>query len=73
MNLVCQAPTDTIVTLSSSNESVANPAVSSVTILSGQSSKSFTIKTFRVSSTMTLRIKASANGISKEATLTVKP
>jgi uncharacterized repeat protein (TIGR01451 family)/uncharacterized delta-60 repeat protein len=73
VNLVCQAPADTVVTLSSSNTSVAKPTESSITILQGQTSKTFTVKTFAVSSTKTVNIKATANGISKEATLTVKP
>ena len=34
--------------------------------------KSKTVKTFKVSSTKTAKIKASANGTGKEATLTVK-
>ena len=62
-----------IVTLSSTNESVAKPTVSSITIAAGQTSNTFTVRTFRVSSTRTPKITATANGISKEATLTVKP
>jgi hypothetical protein len=71
VNLVAPAPSDTKVTLSSSKESVAKPTVSSITISAGQTSKTFTVKTFAVSSTKTVQIKGSANGTSKEATLTV--
>jgi uncharacterized repeat protein (TIGR01451 family) len=60
------------VTLSSSNIYVAKPAVSSITIPFGQTSGTFTVKHFRVSYTKTVKIKASANGTSKEATLTVR-
>lgn len=65
------ASSNTVVTLFSSNTSAAKPAVSSVTISAGNTSKNFTVKTFAVSSTKTVKIKASANGTSKEATLTV--
>ena len=72
VNLSVPAPSGgVVVTLSSSNTSVAKPAVNSITIPFGQTSGAFTIKTFKVSSTKTAKIKASANGTSKEATLTV--
>jgi uncharacterized repeat protein (TIGR01451 family) len=71
VTLVAKAPSNIVVRLSSSNDSVAKPAVSSVTINKDQTSKTFTIKTFKVGSTKTVKIKASANGTSKEATLTV--
>jgi uncharacterized repeat protein (TIGR01451 family)/CSLREA domain-containing protein len=68
-----QAPAqgNVVVSLSSNNNSVAKPSVSSITINSGQTSKTFTVKTFKVSSTKTVKIKASANGTNKEASLTV--
>jgi uncharacterized repeat protein (TIGR01451 family) len=59
-----------VVNLSSSNTSVAKPAVSSITVTSGTTG-TFTVKTFAVSSKKTVKIKAAANGTSKEATLTV--
>ena len=71
VTLVAAAPSNTVVTLSSSNTSVAQPAVSSITISAGQTSKTFTVKTFSVSDTKTVKIKATAYGLSKEATLTV--
>jgi uncharacterized repeat protein (TIGR01451 family) len=71
VNLVAPAQGNVVVTLSSSNTSVAKPTVNSITIPNGQSSGQFTVRTFRVSSTKTVKIKASANGTSKEATLTV--
>jgi uncharacterized repeat protein (TIGR01451 family) len=69
--LAASSPINTVVTLSSSATSVAKPAVNSITIPAGQTSGSFTVKTFGVSSTKTAKIKASANSTSKEATLTV--
>jgi hypothetical protein len=57
--------------VSSNIEGLAKPTTSSVTINAGQTSKTFTIKTFAVSSTKSAKIKASANGSSKEATLNV--
>ena len=75
VNLSTPVPTGNVVVvaLSSNNQSVAKPAVSSVTLTAGQFSKTFTVNTFIVSSTKTAKIKAGANGTSKEATLTVKP
>jgi uncharacterized repeat protein (TIGR01451 family) len=72
VTLYAPAQSNTVVNLSSSNTSVAKPSVSSISIPSGQSSGTFTVKTFRVSRDKTVKIKASANGTSKEATLTVK-
>ena len=73
VTLTAKAPSNVVVSLSSSDTNVARPAVSSVTINKGQTSKTFTVKTFKVSRTKTAKIKASANGSSKEATLTVTP
>jgi uncharacterized repeat protein (TIGR01451 family) len=72
VTLSSPAQSDTVVILSSSNTSVAKPLVNSITISTGQSSGTFTVKTFKVSRDKTVKIKASANGTSKEATLTVK-
>jgi hypothetical protein len=71
VTLTARAPSNFVVSLSSSDTNVARPSVSSVTISQGQTSKTFTVKTFKVSRTKTVKIKASANGTSKEATLTV--
>jgi len=45
--------------------------VNSITIPVGETSGTFTVKTFSVYSTKTVKIKATLNGTSKEATLTV--
>ncbi len=71
VTLTAKAPSNIVVSLSSSDTNVAKPVVSSVTINKGQTSKTFTVKTFRVSRTKTAKIKATASGTSKEATLTV--
>ena len=65
-----------VVTLSSSNTSVARPTlngnfVNSITIPAGGRTGIFRVKTFTVYSTKTVKIKAALNGTSKEATLTV--
>jgi len=72
VNLAAPSQGSTVVTLSSSNTSVARPRDTSITIPNGLSSGQFTVRTFRVSSNKTVKIKATANGISKEATLTVR-
>jgi uncharacterized repeat protein (TIGR01451 family) len=72
VTLSSPAQSDMVIILSSSNTSVAKPLVNSITISTGQSSGTFTVKTFKVSRDKTVKIKASANGTSKEATLTVK-
>jgi hypothetical protein len=69
--LVAPAPSNTTVTLSSSNPSVAKPSVNSITISRGQQSKTFKVKTDKVSSTKTVKIKAKAYDLSKETTLIV--
>ncbi|MFQ3611655.1 MAG: S8 family serine peptidase [Fimbriimonadales bacterium] len=61
-----------VVNISSSNPSVAS-APSSVTVAQGQTSASFTITTASVSSSTTVTFTASANGISRQANLTVNP
>lgn len=71
VTLSAPATSSTVVSLSSSSTSVAKPAVSSITIPANHTSGTFTVKTFKVSSTRTAKIKASANDPSKEATLTV--
>ena len=70
VTLSAPATSSTVVSLSSSSTSVAKPAVSSITIPANHTSGTFTVKTFKVSSTKTAKIKASAND-TKEATLTV--
>jgi uncharacterized repeat protein (TIGR03803 family) len=58
------------VSLSSSNTSVAT-VPSSVTVQSGQSSATFTVRTQRVSSNTNVTISATYSGTTKNATLTV--
>lgn len=69
--LTAKVPSNIVISLSSSNTSVAKPAMSSVTTNAGQTSKTFTVKTFKVSRDKTVKIRATANGTSKEATLAV--
>lgn len=67
------APDDIPVVLSSSNPAVANPTVSSLTIPFNTSTATFTVQTGAVTVSTSVRISATANGITKSATLTVKP
>ncbi|HEX8492135.1 MAG TPA: M12 family metallo-peptidase [Pyrinomonadaceae bacterium] len=67
------APGNIVVSLTSSNTAIAAPTVTSITILAGARNKSFTIRTAQVSSTTTVVITATANGVGKSATLTVNP
>jgi PKD repeat protein len=72
VKLECRAPAGGITAqLSSSNPTVANPTVSSITVPGGASSKSFTVSTANVSSARSAIIKATANGISKSVVLTI--
>jgi hypothetical protein len=62
----------TVVTLSSSNTSLANvPA--SVTVAAGTTTASFTITTVTVPSNRSVTISARAGGVAKSATLTITP
>ena len=70
--LACKATTDTVVTLSSSDESVASPTVASINIPAGATSKTFTINTAFVPTSSTAVITAKANGVSKSAILKVQ-
>jgi hypothetical protein len=74
VTLECAAgPGDIVVTLSSTNPAVANPASGSVTVPQGSLSATFTITTNAVSSQKTATIRATANGIAKSKKLTVRP
>ena len=72
LTLACAAPQNITFALSSNNP-VATPDVSSVTILAGQSSKQFTISTQTVPSRKTATIKATGAGGTRQATLVVDP
>ncbi|MCS7273523.1 MAG: S8 family serine peptidase [Fimbriimonadales bacterium] len=61
-----------VVSLSSSNPNVAT-VPSTVTVPAGATSANFTVSTRSVSSPTTVTITASANGVSRQATLTVNP
>lgn len=67
------APGDIVVVLSSSQVSVAEVAVSQITIPAGQKSATFTVNAKDVSVQSTATIRAKANGITKSKRLTVKP
>ena len=64
------APSDTVVSLSSSKTSVAT-VPSSVTVAAGASSATFTVQTSRVSSSTSVTISASYAGATKTASLNV--
>jgi uncharacterized delta-60 repeat protein len=73
VTLSCPAPEGGIsVMLSSSNPTVANPILSSITIPEGLQVKSFTVRTSDVPATRTVTIRATANGVSKSAVLMVR-
>lgn len=61
-----------VVTLSSSNPSVASTPAS-VTVAGGSTSVSFTMTTVAVSATNTVTVSASFSGTTRTATLTVRP
>ena len=65
------APGNITVTLASSNPSVATPTVSTISIPAGVVSKTFSVRTADVTTSSTAAIKATANGVSKSAVLTV--
>jgi probable HAF family extracellular repeat protein len=70
----CAAPAGGMTaTLSSTNPAVAMPLVSSVTFAAGASSRTFSVRTTKVAAPVTVTIKAAANGVTKNASLTVKP
>jgi hypothetical protein len=61
------------VNLSSSNGNVALPAVDRIFLNPGATSATFTINTFRVTTTQTVTISADLGGVVSRATLTVTP
>jgi hypothetical protein len=72
--LECAAPAGgVVVSLSSSNASVAAPAVSSLTIPAGATTATFTLRTSRVTANTSANVYATAYGVRKTATVTVKP
>ena len=70
----CAAPAGgVLVSLSSSNASIAAPAVSSVTIPAGATTVSFPVRTSRVTASTNVNIYATAYRVRKTAALTVRP
>jgi serine protease len=61
------------VSLASDKPNIANPAVSELVFSIGEKSKTFTVNTSAVSNTKKAKISATANGVTKSATLTVNP
>jgi probable HAF family extracellular repeat protein len=66
------APGDIVVTLAS-NSGAAVPAVSSLTIPAGSTTATFAINTRAVAKLSAITIKATANGLTKTATLMIYP
>lgn len=62
-----------VVSVSSSNPAVANPAVSSVTVAAGATTASFTITTTSVTASTQVTISATLGAVTKNAVLTVRP
>ncbi len=74
VTLECNAaPGPIVVTLSSTNPSVAAPTTSTLTIPSGSKTGTFTVTTADVSAVSSAVIKAAAGGVSKSVKLTVNP
>jgi uncharacterized delta-60 repeat protein len=70
--LKCPAPEGGVtITLSSSNPAAARPVVNTIVIPEGLQVKSFTVRTFDASAPRSATIKATANGTSKSAVLTI--
>jgi probable HAF family extracellular repeat protein len=74
LTLECAAPSGGIVvSLTSTNSSVAAPAVSSITIPPGGVSGSFAVRTSRVTASTAVTIYGTAYGVRKGVALTVRP
>jgi hypothetical protein len=71
--LECLAPTDTIVTLTSSSPTAAKPAVASIVIPAGADTGTFAITTTPTTSLRTVTFTATANRVAKTAKLTIQP
>jgi len=70
--LECAAPAGgTRVTLLSTNAAVATPAVSAIVVAAGGTKGSFSVRTKQPAATTTLSIRGTANGVAKNAPLTV--
>ncbi len=67
------ATSNLTITLGSNNPGAAVPAVPSVVILAGSSTGTFTVNTSVVAASTPVLISATVNGITKTATITVKP
>jgi len=70
----CAAPTGGITgTLASTNPVVAAPMSSSLTFVAGATTRRFSVRTTKVTTTTDVTIKASLNGVTKNVVVTVKP
>ena len=69
VTLSAAAPSDTVVTLASSNAAATVPA--SVTVVAGVSSATFNINTTAVNATTTATISGAFGGVTRSATLTI--
>ena len=72
--LECAAPAGgAVVTLASSNGSVAAPTVTTVTVPAGATTASFSVRTSPVTASTTVNIYGTVYGVRKAAALTVRP
>jgi hypothetical protein len=70
----CSAPAGGMsATLSSTNPTIAAPLATSITFTAGTKSRAFSLRTSKVSAPVTVTIRASAHGVTKSATLSVRP
>jgi probable HAF family extracellular repeat protein len=74
LTLECAAPASgVVVTLSSNNGAVAAPTVTAVAVPAGASSASFNVRTSPVATSTSVTIYATAYGVRKSTSLTVRP
>jgi len=64
---------DTVVTLVSNNPAVANPAASSITIRKGSTAGKFSVMTYHVTTSSTIRINATVYSATTRGNLTITP
>ena len=71
VRLSATAPSNTVVTLASSNAAATVPA--SVTVVAGAASANFIVNTTTVTAATTVSINGAFNGVTRSATLTINP
>jgi probable HAF family extracellular repeat protein len=70
----CSAPAGGMsATLSSTNPPIAAPLATSITFTAGTKSRVFSVRTSKVPAPVTVMIRASAHGVMKSASLSVRP